>query len=108
MKQLSRSIIAADAASRIAEANCRDAGPTWNTLEAQHEEAHFPKESADIVADARENFCTGCPAFQACDQWAKAEKYTGLAAGAAFLRGERKPDTWVSRRTGRPKLKQAS
>lgn len=108
MKRQSRNILAADATSRINDANCRDESGAWNALEARHEEVNFPPSSAEVVAAARKRFCDGCPAFTACAQWAEAEQYTGLAAGAAYLRGERKPATWVSRRSGRPGLEQAS
>lgn len=108
MKRQSRDVLAADAASRIVDANCGDESEAWNALEARHEEANFPPPSAAVVDDARKRFCDGCPAFAACAQWAEAEQYTGLAAGAAYLRGERKPARWVSRRSGRPVLEQAS
>ena len=49
--------------------------------------------------------CGGCPETDRCAQRAELDSYTGLAAGAAYLNGVRKPTTTVVFRPEPPQRK---
>lgn len=99
MRPISRVVVARDAAWRITGAACGGQDRVWSALEAAHADASTPAESGQTVAAAR-RWCDQCPAAEACALWAALEQYTGLAAGAAYENGQRRPATWVAGRPG--------
>lgn len=103
MRGISRRVLARDAAARVEDARCAGLPLMWSALESQHSQAATPEEAAAIVDQASTIACDGCPAFMACAAWARVENYSGLAAGAAYESGERRPADWVAlKKTGRP------
>lgn len=107
MAERDRAVLAADAAARIAGAHCKERTEDWNELERAHNAAPTSRESSEVVADVVQ-ICEGCPALAACAQWARTDEYSGLAAGAAYHRGERMSPRWVSQRSGRRPSARAS
>jgi hypothetical protein len=99
--------LAREAASRLAVSQladggaCAGQGSTWSALESRHRRARTEAAAREVVDVIRREFCTGCPALLGCGQWAQVQLYTGLAAGAPYEAGERKPATWVVRPSGR-------
>lgn len=98
MRGISRRVLARDAAARVERGVCAGMGAWWNALEKQHGRAADQKEAAALVREARKVACDHCPALMACDAWARAEEYTGIAAGSPYDTGERKAMSWVPRR----------
>lgn len=99
MRPISREVLARDAAAKMAAiampvGDCAGNGKRWSQLERQHRHARGAAAKR-VVEEVRGEFCSGCPALLACGQWAKTQEYTGLAAGAAYERGQRKESTWA-------------
>jgi hypothetical protein len=58
-------------------------------------------EVSEIVILPSNTRTPDCPALLGCGQLAQVQEYTGLAAGAPYEAGARKPATWVVRPAGR-------
>jgi hypothetical protein len=106
MRPLSRETLAREAAarlavSRLAEGGCAGQGTTWSELEQRHRRARTETAAREVVDEIRHDFCGGCPALLGCGQWAQVQRYTGLAAGAAYEAGVRKEATWAVGPPGR-------
>ncbi len=105
MRPLSREVLARDAAARLAASSmepgfCAGQGDRWTDLETRHRLARAGQARA-VIEEVRREFCDGCPALQGCADWARAQEYTGLAAGAAYEEGQRQKTTWSVPRAGR-------
>ena len=96
---LARNETASLAAAKFAGANCAGRGADFDYLESQSIRRW-------VIDTLRTEFCDTCPllANGGCDRWAVAQRYTGLAAGAAYVNGIRK-DAPARRGRGAPKAK---
>ena len=52
------------------------------------EEAYNRGRRVDALLELTRAYCAGCPLMVSCAEWARGEKYTGLAAGASWHRGQ--------------------
>lgn len=100
MRPMSTQTLAREAAVKLAASTMPDGGCTrrarlWSVLERAHRAARRPEDAAEVIGAIREEFCGECPARLACHQLAADGDYTGLAAGAAYEKGERKKSTWT-------------
>lgn len=84
----SRDIIARHLARTLLDAACADRAGWWSQWEAAHNAATSP-ETRDNAAQPAFALCGRCDALDACATWASADTYTGLAAGAAYRKGNR-------------------
>lgn len=94
----SRDIIARHLARTLLDAACADRAGWWSQWEAAHDAATSP-ETRDDAAQPAFALCGRCDAFDVCATWAEIDTYTGLAAGAAYRKGNRVDHTL---RFGRP------
>ena len=78
------------------EAVCRGLGIWWTQQETAHGQATTPVAAAAAAAPALA-LCAGCPEVQRCSWLAEIDRYTGLAGGAAYLKGARRPPHRVRR-----------
>lgn len=93
MRPVSREVLARQEAAKLAAVSipvgeCAGRGNRITELEAAHRRGGAAG-ALGAVSQLREEFCHGCPALLACGKWAAVQEYTGLAAGAAYLDGER-------------------
>lgn len=84
-----REVLARDAAARLGPAICRGQRDLWNACERAYLEAENPA-AAGQVADGALLLCDECPVLDWCAAWAAVDRYTGLAAGAAWTNGRRR------------------
>lgn len=102
---MSREVLAREAAAKAAASDL-PAGPCaghsllWTVLERAHRQARTAEESKDVVDAARREFCSRCPALMRCGVLAETQKYTGLAAGAAYEAGVRQAPNWIAPKAG--------
>ncbi|MGF0118803.1 hypothetical protein ACQFYA_21120 [Promicromonospora sp. Marseille-Q5078] len=90
----SRTILASAAAAEIHEPACKYERDLWNAQEAAHATATTQAQAIE-AAKPLLRVCADCPALAACNAWARADFYTGIAAGAAWQEGDRQPAHWV-------------
>lgn len=87
MRGISRAVCGRDAAVKMNEepavAHCAGQGDTWDFLEKT-----YRTDPDQILQDIRQLFCDECPLLKPCQRWARAEGYTGLAAGTRWSKGE--------------------
>lgn len=72
---------------------CREHGQAWGVAERDHSAANT-KWTARVAAAPALEMCIGCPALAQCAEWAEIDRYTGLAAGTAWIDGEPRPAEW--------------
>lgn len=107
MRPMSRSALARHEAATLAarhrgqEGGCGIGGKTLRVLERAHRRTTDPVEAAQIIEALRDDFCARCPLLVGCADWARVEKYTGLAAGAAYEKGVAQPPEWTVPKPGR-------
>lgn len=104
MRPISKAHLAKQMAAAITEASCEEQGRAWSDWEAAHAAASSPTQATAAAADAMA-LCAGCPETDRCAQRAELDSYTGLAAGAAYLNGVRKPTMTVVFRPDPPQRK---
>jgi hypothetical protein len=103
MRPISRVFLAKLLAGEITGPHCGEVGEWWREQEAAHAAARTAEAAAEAARPALE-LCNGCPGRRACADWARLDKYTGLADGAVYVNGERKPpDTIIRTGTARSK-----
>lgn len=112
-RPMSREVLARYEASQIAAAGmpngtCVRRARLWSVLELAHGRARTSDEAAAVVAAVNEEFCGDCPARLGCAQLARTDRYSGLAAGAAYDDGVRRSPRWVKPKPGRRSRKAAS
>jgi hypothetical protein len=83
--QASREALAGSLALKLRGAACAGRAELWNAGEAQLRACSGPDRDGPAVAIMR--LCEGCPVLQVCGQWARAEGYTGFAAGTTWVNG---------------------
>ncbi|MFE6508082.1 hypothetical protein ACFVBP_10465 [Nocardioides sp. NPDC057764] len=103
---MSSSVLARDAARKMTAAampqgDCVRRGRLWRALEFAHRKATQPEDASNVIAAIQEEYCGNCPARLACHNLAQLSQYTGLAAGAAYEKGQRKEANWVAPKAGR-------
>jgi len=91
-----REMLAQEAAYALVGGNCADERGTWNALEATWAHA----TTKDVAADAAAPLiavCQGCPLLTdgRCRAWAEVDRYTGIAAGTAWVNGAEKDPQWT-------------
>jgi hypothetical protein len=89
------------ASAEVEPAQCKGRGKWWTRKEAEHAAA-VDSESAAKAAKPALRLCGRCPAYELCKYWAELDKYTGLAAGAAYLNGRRKDPAKVRQKVTPP------
>lgn len=96
MRPQSRAHLARQLAAAITNAACEGQGQHWSAWEAAHAAATSPAQ-AEAAAAGAVALCAGCPAatIRCCADLAHIDGYTGLAAGAAYLNGARRPTAAV-------------
>lgn len=88
------------------QARCKGQSAVWLSLEMDHEAARTQAEARAAALPAV-RMCADCPVRDLCEEWAVHERYTGLAAGLAWVQGMgrnamvplKDPEGWI--RTGR-------
>jgi hypothetical protein len=93
-------VLARAAAARLREAACKNQSAFWNAQEAVHGAAET-QAAARVAAWPLVEVCHGCPVVQLCAEWASVDRYTGIAAGAAWVNGRQRPLHWVRRQAPR-------
>lgn len=73
--------------------SCREQRQVWGVAERDHGAA-MTKWTARVAAAPAIEMCTGCPALAHCAEWAEIDRYTGLAAGKAWIDGGPRPAEW--------------
>ena len=94
MRPISKAHLARQLAAAIIDAACEEQGSAWSGWEVEHASASTPTQAAAAAAEAMA-LCGVCAETDRCAQRAELDSYTGLAAGAAYLNGVRKPTTTV-------------
>lgn len=92
----SQEVRARAAAARLFANACGESSALWNQQEALHAVARSQPEAA-AAALPLVTICRGCPIVEECRQWAVVDRYTGIAAAAAWVNGKRKEFHWVHR-----------
>lgn len=87
-------LLARAAARELRAAECKDEGELWTKQEAKHAAART-QTAALRAAKPLLKFCSECPVVQACETWARLDRYTGIAAGQAWEDGKATPSAWV-------------
>ncbi len=72
---------------------CREDRQLWGVAERDHASA-TTKWTARVAAAPAVELCAGCPVLTVCANWAETDRYTGLAAGTAWIDGKRRPTEW--------------
>ena len=72
--------------SLLDENNCGGVPRKWKAAEARHA-ASTKIASAEEAAAEVLALCVDCPVRSRCFEWARADSYTGLAAGLAWAGG---------------------
>lgn len=88
---------ATDLAGLLAlEGNCAAPGTGWTDAEIRHANAPHNAAAAEAARSVLE-LCDDCPVIGECAQWAHVDRYTGLAAGSSWIRGqEYDPSTTIN------------
>lgn len=86
---ISRRVLARDAAAKIThQAACTGLAAWWSQLESATNWNGGSREPIDQAVAAIAPLCATCPALTQCAAWARAEGYTGLAAGTLYIDGQ--------------------
>jgi len=96
MTARSNAQLARQLTAQITNGNCKYLGTWWSEQEAAHAQTTTPGDARNATEPALA-LCEGCPAHELCRQRAELDRYTGLAAGAVYINGHRKPPTTVPR-----------
>lgn len=89
-----REVLAQQAAARLFANICGGKSDLWNRQERQHNAAKTKSGARSAAAPLLE-VCASCPIVQDCTQWAILDRYTGIAAGSAWVDGVARPTHWV-------------
>jgi hypothetical protein len=74
------------AAERQVGARCKTESRLWQKAEAGVSQATSGAAAAEAAAPALA-LCAVCTMSDACEEWARMDRYTGLAAGRWWFRG---------------------
>lgn len=67
-------------------------GLDWTRRERRFRLAETRSEAREVATEFR-SLCAECPAVQACLQWARADHYSGWAAGQYMVNGKKVDET---------------
>lgn len=88
MRPISKAHLARQLTAAIREAACEGMSRAWTDWELAHAAATDSK-AAERAARPAMRVCRGCPELVRCTERAELDRYSGLAAGAAWLNGVR-------------------
>lgn len=100
MRGMDREVVARDEAARLYAAACKESRAVWDRQERLHAAARSQVVAAKAARPLL-RICGGCPIVAECRSWAEVDRYTGIAAGAAWVNGVEKPTHWVRRQAAR-------
>lgn len=100
MRGMDREVVARDAAARLYAAACKESRAVWDKQERLHADARSQAVAAKAARPLL-RICASCPIVAECRAWAEADRYTGIAAGSAWVNGAEKPTHWVRRQAAR-------
>jgi len=103
MRGISRAVLARQIAAAITDPACDGQWKWWSEQEAMHARATTSAEAAAAAGPAM-MLCSICPEQQRCARRAELDRYTGLAAGAAYCNGKRKSTHPVPRHPEPPAI----
>lgn len=98
MRDMSREVLARDAAWSLADGNCKGMAAEWGAWEGTYLAADAIDDRARTLL-APSAICAGCPIITECADLAVLSGYTGIAGGRAYRNG--RPDTYRLRRPSR-------
>ena len=81
-----REALALGLVTRVTGAACGGRGTWWSQIERVHAATSVASDARAVAKPAME-LCASCPVMTACDQLARVNHYTGLAAGMAWKSG---------------------
>ena len=87
-------VLAQQAAARLVANACGEHSAAWNRQERRHAAATSRAEAKAAAAPLLK-ICASCPIVEECRQWAIVDRYTGIAAASAWVKGVPKPAHWV-------------
>ena len=90
----SRAVLAQAASAHIRETPCKEQQHLWNVQETAHAQAATSDQARD-AAQPLLDLCAACPLIEACREWAALDRYTGIAAGQAWVDGSPRPLHWL-------------
>jgi hypothetical protein len=96
MTTRSNAQLARQLTAEITNGHCKYLGVWWSQQEADHAQATTPEDAVAAAAPALA-LCEGCAESGLCHRRAELDRYTGLAAGAVYVNGHRKPASTVLR-----------
>jgi len=103
MRPISATSLARQLTAAITDPACDGQGKWWSEQETTHAQATTSAAAAAAAVPAM-MLCAVCPEQQRCAQRAELDRYTGLAAGAAYCNGNRKPMHQVPRHPEPPAM----
>lgn len=92
MRPISKAHLARQLAAAIQDAQCKGMSRQWTDWELAHADATTSAQAQRAAAPAVA-VCAGCPEAQRCAERAELDRYSGLAAGGAWVNGVPKPTT---------------
>ncbi len=97
MRPISKVFLARLATAAITKAACKGHGRRWTDWECAHAAAGDSGQ-AELAAAPAMVMCAGCPETVRCAERAELDRYSGRAAGAAYLNGDRRQTAAVVRK----------
>lgn len=98
VRGISRTVLATHAMNQIIDPACANDAALWSSLERGAPwRARGNPERLTTALRTIAPICSTCPALLACGQWAQTDEYSGFAAGAIYVDGERNPSFLVVR-----------
>lgn len=104
MRDMSREVLARDAAWTLADGSCKGMAAWWGQWERYYLAAQAVDERARALLAPAE-VCTGCPIITECADLAELSGYTGIAGGRAYRNG--REDTYRLRDPATPRRRTA-
>lgn len=87
-RTVSSIVLARSAAAGLRRAACKGQAELWNEVEGAVEQAGSRVAEHEAASPARRVCLMQCPMVEACEQWARIDRYTGVAAGQVFRNGK--------------------
>jgi len=81
-------VLARDAAARLRDAACKEKRDLWNAGEATMEATEDRAEALAAAEPLLEVCWSGCLVRDACREWARIDRYTGVAGGEVVHNGK--------------------
>lgn len=87
MRDISREVLARDAAWDLADGDCKDLTTSWSAWENAYATSRSPDR--DLLLANAALVCRACPITRGCADLAELSEYTGIAAGSWYRDGHR-------------------